>query len=453
MNGQPKSVLCIAYSFPPSVHSGTHRTRAVVRHLPAFGWRPVVVTVQEDNPGSGNPRLLQGLPEDLAVYRTPNPDLVGIGSRCWSWTKRLCSLGLAGKPARGHGNGSLNGHSRKGLVDWASWWLHVPDTKIGWLPFGLKAARQAVRFHKCQAIYSSAPFWTVHLIGLLTKRLTGLPWLADFRDPWRANPFRKVPYRTLDRFDAWLEKQTIHGADRVICNTERVCADFQFRYPALASKFVTVFNGFDPEDYVGLEPLRPAVTKKLVLTHAGNFYGPRRPDALFQALRLLRGRPDLNFEICLQLLGTPTYHGRALQAIAAENGVEDMVLVQGDLPHRQALELLYGSDIQVLVGFSGTGADLQVPAKLFEYFGTGRPILALAPPQSAIADIMARAGNPGELCEPDDPQAIARAIERMAASANGSSSLDSAGNCFESLKQFHRRDQVGQIADLLNMMQ
>jgi glycosyltransferase involved in cell wall biosynthesis len=291
------------------------------------------------------------------------------------------------------------------------------------------------------------------LIGLLTKRLTGLPWVADFRDPWRANPFRSVPYKALDHYDAWLEKQVIHGADRVVCNTDSVRADFQLRYPALASRFVTVFNGFDPEDYVGLEARRPPGVWKTLLTHAGNFYGPRSPDALFQSLRLLRRRSAMNDEVCLQLLGIPTYHGRSLRAIAAEYGVEDMVLVQGDVPHRQALEMLRGSEIQVLVGFSGTGADLQVPGKLFEYFGTGRPILALAPRQSAIADIMTRAGNPGEVCEPGDPEGIARAIERMAAKAKGSPDSAGAGNCPDFLRQFHRREQIGQIADLLESTQ
>src|SRR5262249_3963946 len=201
----------------------------------------------------------------------------------------------------------------------------------------------------------------------------------------------------------------------VVCNTDPLRTDFVRRFPEIGSKFITVPNGFDPEDFETLQPQRPVGDEKIVLSHAGWFYGKRRPGPTFQALRLVRDHAPLAGRVCLQLVGHPRYEGKDLGAIAAEHGVGEMVLVRRELPHRQTLEVMRGSDIQLLVGFNGTGSDLQVPAKLFEYFGVGRPVLALAPRQSAIADMIARSGITGEVCDPDDPQQIASAILRLAA--------------------------------------
>ena len=200
------------------------------------------------------------------------------------------------------------------------------------------------------------------------------------------------------------------GADRVICNSEFVRDDFVGRFPELSDRFVTVPNGFDPEDFSDLEASRPVGQDHLVLTHAGFFYGPRRPHPILQALCVLRDRNHLDRIPCLQLVGPPTYEGRCLRSIASDYGVEDLVHVSGELAHRHALELMRGSDIQVLVGFSGKGSELQVPAKLFDYLGVGRPVLALAPERGAIGEVMRQSGVNGALCSPDDPEEIAAGI-------------------------------------------
>jgi hypothetical protein len=126
-----------------------------------------------------------------------------------------------------------------------------------------------------------------------------------------------------------------------------------------------------------------------------------------------------------------------------------MVLVRGEVSHQQSLEILRGSDLLLLVGFAGPGAEFQVPGKLFEYLGVGRPVLALAPQDSAIADIMARSGARGEVCDPDNPVQILAAIRHIASSERegGNGSQPTGG--LDSLTQFTRREQVGRIAELL----
>jgi glycosyltransferase involved in cell wall biosynthesis len=331
-----------------------------------------------------------------------------------------------------------------------SWWLQTPDRLVGWLPGGTRAALKAVRRKRCRAIFSSAPLWTGHLIALVVRRLTGLPWVADFRDPWRGNPFREIPYRMIDRFDQWLERQVVLGADWIVCNTEPARQDFMRRFPMYAAKFVCITNGFDPDEFRNLAPERPGGQETFVLTHAGVFYGLRRPHALFEAVRILRGQGGIGRRICLQLVGDPNYEGRSLREIAAEFDVTEEVFVRGPVSHRRSLELLRGSDAQILVGFGGKGAELQIPGKLFEYVGVGQPILALAPHASAIADVLRDAGVRAEICAPDDSGVIAGAIRRLAESEGEGAEKGANAEAGERLRKFSRREQVGRIAALLN---
>jgi glycosyltransferase involved in cell wall biosynthesis len=450
MSSEPikRSILCVAHVFPPVAETGTHRTRAVVRHLPAHGWMPVVVTAEPPPDFSRDEKLLEGLPENLVVYQTKAPIVAAWASRWWSRVRSLWRRTPQG--SSGESRPATAATEKKGATGWVEWisaWLQVPDLTIGWLPWGLAAACRAVKRHRCRAIYTSAPPFTTHLIGLLTKCLTRIPWIADFRDPWRANPFRKTPFASVARFDAWLERLVVSKADLIICNSDPLREDFQARYPQRADRFVTIYNGFEPDEFRCLNGIRTLDPQKTVLSHAGFFYGHRRPHQLLHALHLLNNGGSDGSHFVLQLIGTPSYEGEPLASIAKACGVDQAVQIVGAVPHRQSLELLRGSDIQVLVGFEGSGSDLQVPAKLFEYMGLGRPVLALAPEDSAIAKCMASLGPLGELCSPNDPQAIAAGIRRL---ATRSRDRTTNGADQEALVQFHRRTQISHLARLLD---
>jgi glycosyltransferase involved in cell wall biosynthesis len=412
-----------------------------------------VLTIRHNGSKASDPALLEGLPPDLIVYRTGAPELLEMAIGVRAFFRRI--LRSASRPIQPSAPPASPPAarsevvSRRTIADWVSWWLQIPDRAIGWLPAGCVVALHAAQRHHARALYSSAPYWTNHLIGLVAKRFTGLPWMADFRDPWRANPFRKIPYQAIDQIDAWLEREVITHADWVICNSPYVREDFIKRFPDQPDRFVTIPNGYDPEDFVDIEPRRPVADNQLVLTHAGVFYGPRRPEPIFQAMRLLQSERRLRRKPCLQLLGSPMYSERPIETIAAELGVKEQVLVAGEVSHRRVLEALRGSDMQVLVGFAGQGSELQVPAKLFEYMGVGRPILALAPKRGAIAEVLEQAAVPCEICDPEDPREIAQAIISLESRTNGPlpsrNQPGSRANC-----QFQRREQVSRIAQLLD---
>src|SRR5262249_7532073 len=239
-------------------------------------------------------------------------------------------------------------------------------------------------------------------------------------------------------------------------NSDAVRRDFMNRFPLRADQFVTIPNGFDPEEFSTIQPRRLVGPEQLVLTHAGCFYARRRPDSLFQALRLLLDRGVQAGRVILQLVGETAYEGTPLTAIAAKYGVEQQGLLPAQVPHKQALEYLSGSHIQLLVGFRGAGSELQGPAKLFEYIGIGKPVLAMAPKQSAITEVVKLMGSAAEMCDPDDPEQIAAAVQRLADTVekrrsatpdNGSATASSSS----AVACFHRRPQVRRLAELLSV--
>jgi hypothetical protein len=139
-----------------------------------------------------------------------------------------------------------------------------------------------------------------------------------------------------------------------------------------------------------------------------------------RGLRRLADRaPALARQICVQFVGDPRYGGDPLRAIAERLGAETMVDVVGVRPHREAIALARGADASLVLGISGPGSDLQVPNKLYEALAVRKPILAVAPGDSAVARVLAEAEADNLVCDPADPDHISLGLEMMAARGGG----------------------------------
>jgi len=440
-----KRLLVIAYHFPPCALSGTYRTLAWVRLLSQRGWDIIVLTVK--NPESPlDYELLKKIPNSVKILRAPyiNPlEILGKFKKKHKKSSYLFSpLIISQSPS--HLINQLTNQLANQLTnikDWLTWWLHIPDNHICWFPFALLEAIKAIKKYKISIIYSTSPYMTAHLIAGLAKKITKLPWVADFRDPWRANPFRNIPYKILNHWDSILEAWVVRQADHIICVTEYMKKDFINRYPFIKNKISYIPNGYDPEDYENLKPIREFDEDCFVITHTGTFYGPRSPIPVFKALNLLKKQlPDLSKKLRLQLIGNPNYNGKRLEEIADKFNITEMVKVIPTLPKYEALCYLKGSDVLLLVGFKGKGAEMQVPAKLYEYFAIKKPIFVLAPLKSAIADIFYTAGAPGEICEPNDISQISIKLRKM---------MEQKNKFFFKVEGFNRHNLVIKLVKIL----
>jgi glycosyltransferase involved in cell wall biosynthesis len=410
-NQAAQRVLIIAYYFPPLGGAGVQRTLKFVKYLPEFGWQPDILTVQGARTGPQDPSLLTEISANLAITRTP---ALLLPPR-WPW--RVRSL--------------LNR------------WVMVVDEQIGWLPFARAAGKQLLKLRPPQAIYSTSAPYTAHLIARRLQQSSGLPWIADFRDPWFDNISNRFATPAHAALVKRLEKQVVEAANQIIVVSEPMRTALLERYPALSpSKVVVIPNGFDPADFVNPAPV--ASQGRFLIVHNGSFYARHRtPEAFLQGLRLAIDQNLLPLEkVCVRFVGDA---GKALPGLVSALNLETVVETTGYLPHHASLAHLLAADLLLLVVGSGPGASGIATGKIYEYLAARKPILALAS-SGAAADIIQTA-QAGVLVDPDDPSAIAVQLGRLF-SQYQAGRLDLSIN-EAVLVRFDRRQLTGRLAQLL----
>ena len=273
--------------------------------------------------------------------------------------------------------------------------LFVPDSYVvRWLPKALVEGRRLLRGETFDAILSTSPLDTCHLVALGLQRGRELPWIADFRDPWVDNRFAPPRPGWAEKLNRSLERRVVRAASLVTCVSEQHRAQLQARYPGLDSEVLE--NGFDPADFEGLEPVR-GEDGQLTLVHTGSFYGLRTPEALLDALERL---PE---NVRLLLLGGST---EMVEEMVQSRRLNGRVVTTGPLPHREALARALGADVLVVV----PGDDGALPGKLYEYAALGKPVLNVGPADSATGRRISEWGIGRSAETPEEIAAAALAL-------------------------------------------
>lgn len=351
--------LIIAFHFPPQAgSSGIQRTLSFSKHLGSLGWQPLVLSAQPIAYGEKNPSQLKSVPASLTVRRAFSLD-----------TKR--HLGLFGRYPE---------------------LLALPDRWMSWWFFAVPAGLSLIRRHKPAVIWSTFPIATSHLIGLTLHRLTGIPWVADFRDPMLqpAHPSS----RWQRNIYAWIEKQTITHCRKAIFTTQSALNAYRVRFPALPrDKFVVIENGYDEEGFGGMGVIAAASLtseKPVTLLHSGVLYAEgRNPSAFFEAISKLKANGRASHASLSVILRATGDDARFIE-LTKRHGVDDIVRIEPPVPYRKALQEMLKVD--GLLVFQGTQFNTQVPAKIYEYFRASKPILGLVDPAGETARILAAAG-------------------------------------------------------------
>lgn len=412
-----KKVLMIAYFFPPVggiASAGSQRTLKFAKYLGERGWQPVVLTVREDcyeRYFVMDPTLLERVPPDVKIAR----------SSVIRWLTRLLEFKNRGRhiapptaaaPAStdtGENDGRNESRLQK-LKDAVTGLFEIPDEEIGWLVPGVAAGIRVVRRERVDVLYSTGKPWTAHLVAAALKKLTGRPLVVDFRDPWMTNPFRgeKSPLR--DRVEAYLERKVVETADVVVTNTKALRDEFIARFPeAPAAKFVTLLNGFDPDDYDEVSAARPAEARKFTIAHTGFLYGKRDPRGFLEAVSRLieEGKiaPDALEIVFVGSIELPYDLPSYLRA----KRLAGIVRLIDQVPYRESLRHLAQSDALLLLQ---PGTMTQVPSKLFEYIALGKPILAVSPRDGATSRLVLDESL-GRVADADSIEEIATAVEDL----------------------------------------
>jgi glycosyltransferase involved in cell wall biosynthesis len=363
-----RNILIVTYYFPPSAASGSFRLLGFVRHLPKFGWQASVVAPPSLPWEPTDEGLLARVPAGTLVHHVPYP------------------AGLLWKPLR-----------RFAMLEM-------------WLPFAWARTCRAFRDQRPEAVLTSGPPHAVHLIGLWLKRRHDFLWVADFRDPWTSGD----PTCLAMNNGAWerrAEASVIHEADVIVANTPGALDLLAGAYPQHAAKMVAITNGFDPENFANISP--PATVRQAVdIIHTGEIYADRNPQPLLDAVRLLvptgltGGRP---FQV--RFIGRLGTGASQLAELIHAQGLDEVVSFPGQIPYSRSIEEMTRADILLLMDSPGRRAG--VPAKLYEYIGAGRPILALAEPGGDVASILRESGALHRVTPPLDPKAIRQALVEL----------------------------------------
>lgn len=375
-----RCVLLVAYHFPPFAgSSGSHRTMALARYLDEFGWTPIVLTVRSsayERTGEDAPAALT---ESLIV-------------------RRVVALDTARHLA-------IRGHYPR--------CLSLPDRWVSWLAGAIPAGLALIARHRPAVLWTTFPLATAHLIGWALHRLTGLPWVADFRDPM-------VEYigdtwfprdSAIRRSRLFVERRVAHQASAVsFCTgTAREIFVDRHRWPSDRRPCVVIENGFDESDFAVATRLPSHRNeKRFHLVHSGTLYpGPDRdPAALLEAVANLRDRGRLpeRFRLTLRATGFDDRYSRVIEQLR----IGELVELAPPLPYHQALrEILDADGLLLIQGYTSNPA---IPAKAYEYLRAGRPILALVDAHGETAALLRRV-SVGTIAQPDDREGIERALE------------------------------------------
>jgi len=374
-----KRLLLVTYYFPPLGGSGVFRPLRLAKYLPRHGWDVTVLTVRDRPRALRDPSLAAEVPAGVRVERTA------------ALEPRTCLI-------------ALNRLGLRALVGRLEPWLMLPDEQRGWVPFATRRGVRLLREQPHHAMLSTAGPYSAHLVARAIKRRCPTPWVADFRDEWTTNPYLRDRYPTSwhRRWNRRLERAVLHEADRVTC----VSRPWLDAIHAVASdlpgtKFAVHPNGFDGEHFEAGSGRRPA---RFRIVYTGTFYGHRSPETFLEGARLALASGRIpREEIEIVFMG----HGPA--------GAGDDPALAGVLraiPHRpyfESLDLLQEAALLLLVVPPEGGVGNHT-GKLFPYLASGRPILALAP-QGNVAGELVRASRSGIVAPPDDPHAIAQALE------------------------------------------
>ena len=410
-----KRLLMVAFHFPPLAgSSGIQRTLSFARHLPACGWEPLIL--------SAHPRAYERVSNDL--LKEVGPGTVVERTFALDSARHLAILGrypgFAARPDR-----------------WLTWWL-------GAVPGGLAMIRK----YRPDAIWSTYPIATAHAIGHTLHRLSGLPWVADFRDPMAQDGYPEDP-RTWKSFER-IERRAVHAASACIFVTSGAARMYRERYSGHpGARFTVIENGYEEEIFAPVQDSPaggPLVSGSVTLLHSGIVYPSERdPTRFFEALARMRENGELKpgeLRVRLRAPGNEAF----LSRLIARYQVDGIVELAPPIAYREALlEMMRADGLLVL---QAANCNDQIPAKVYEYVRSGRPMIALTDPAGDTAGVLRRAGLT-DIAPLDAPAAIASALRTfLDRIARGNAALPERA-FVEGASRANRTRELAQLLDRL----
>ncbi|WP_373524317.1 glycosyltransferase family 4 protein [Aquiflexum sp.] len=368
-----KKVLIITYYWPPSAGSGVQRWLKFAKYLPEFGWEPVIFTPENPDFELKDESLIQEINPQLEVIKFPIWEPYSIFRKI-----KKEKLGDTAKVLE---------KKKKSFTDQSAIWLRanvlIPDPRIFWVRPSVDFLKDLIEQGQFNAIITTGPPHSLHLIGLGLKKKTGVPWLADFRDPWSKWEFLD----TLPMLD-WvkkkhkkLEKEVLDAAD----NISTISPTFQQDFEQLGQRKVHLLtNGYDSEDLPADWKFSVSSQETIEILYTGVIDAIRNPIPFIQAFKEVFQESHQN--AILRFVGKVSE--AVVNHLSQDSWLRENVKLEGYVSHEKVFDYYQNAHLLLLILTDTKNAKGNIPGKLFEYLSTSRPILALGDPKGDSSAIL-----------------------------------------------------------------
>jgi glycosyltransferase involved in cell wall biosynthesis len=398
-----KRVLIISYYWPPTGGSGVQRWVKFAKYLPSEGWQPVIYTPENPEQLAVDASLAAEVPAEAEIIKTRILEPYEL-------YKRL--LRRSGHSKEAVEVNPVNAQNKSLAQKFAMWIrgnLFRPDPRCMWIRPSVKFLKKYLKEHPVDLIVSTGPPQSMHLIGMKLSQETGLPWIADFRDPWTKIFYFKHLSMTkaTENWHKKMEKKVLDNASAIVAVSPLVQQEFM---AMTETPVELITNGFDECDFSGeiCTEAHGSPESDFTITHTGLFAADGNPTILWKVLaEKCRNDEAFRKHLKIRLIGKTDE-----QVIAAilEEGLGENLINMGYQPHHEAVGAQRSASLLILPLRKEPEYKAVLPGKLFEYIASGRPVLGIGQPDGAMSMIMNQTKT-GVVLEWEDSASISRHID------------------------------------------
>lgn len=391
-----KRVLIITYYWIPSGGAGVQRWVKFTKYLRDFGWEPIIYTPLNPEYPSEDYSFQKDIPSDVRVNKTTIWEPYDIYRAIFGKKGQKINAGFISENKEANWKGKISIWIRGNFL--------IPDPRRFWIKPSVKYLKQFIEENNIDAVISTGPPHSMHLIGIGLKKLfPKIPWIADFRDPWTNIDFYKELNLTKisDSIHRKLEKKVIQNADCITVVSNEMIKEYELFKP---KKIELLTNGYDSDD-VNSEQI--ILDTKFTISHIGTLNYSRNPKIFWKMLGEIASENNaFKNDLEIQLVGKTDFS--VLEDIYNYGLTSNLKKIEY-LPHNEAIKKQNSTQILLLLINNSANAKGILTGKLFEYLAAKRPILAIGPTDGDVAKVLEKT-SAGKMVDFDDKEKMKEII-------------------------------------------
>ena len=363
-----KKILIISYYWPPAGGSGVQRWLKFVKYFRKFGYEPIVYTPDNPEYMAQDPGLLSEIPSGTTIIRRKILEPYNLYKILTGKRGESIKPGFIAREAKG-GKGKFT--EKLSLFIRSN--VFIPDPKCFWIRPSIRFLNRYLAENPVDAIISTGPPHSMHMIAKAVAKRRNIRWIADFRDPWTKMYTFKYMNNTFltTLLHKRMERNVVRSADAVVVVTNLMRDEFLELGP---KRIEVITNGYDASDF---EHLREEVEEKFTITYTGLFVKDRNPSVLWKILgEMVRDIPGFRENLAIRIIG---HTDSSVWQEISSNTLDNSLINMDYMPHNEVVKWQQRARVLLLAGGQEPEAKGILTGKFFEYLAARRPILSFGP--------------------------------------------------------------------------